>query len=91
VIGGEAERKAAFGDINVLRSHGYRVEYPIRDLAFGKQFKAAAESGAKIALIYGSDELARGVVKLRDLGDRSEREFPAAEVSATVRDFFAGT
>ena len=91
VIGGEAERKAAFGDINVLRSHGFGVEYPMRDLAFGKQFKAAAESGAKIALIYGSDELARGVVKLRDLGDRSEREFPAAEVSATVRDFFAGT
>jgi histidyl-tRNA synthetase len=90
VIGGEAERKAAFADINVLRSHGFGVEYSMRDLAFGKQFKAAAESGAKIALIYGSDELARGVVKLRDLGDRTEREFPAAEVSTTVRDFFAG-
>jgi histidyl-tRNA synthetase len=90
VIGGEAERKAAFADINVLRSHGFGVDYPMRDLAFGKQFKAAAESGAKIALIYGSDELSRGVVKLRDLGDRTEREFPAAEVSTTVRDFFAG-
>jgi histidyl-tRNA synthetase len=88
VIGGEAERKAAFGDIRRLRSGGYRVDYPMKDLAFGKQFKAAADSGAKIALIYGSDELARGVVKLRDLGDRSEREFPSSEIESAVRGFF---
>ena len=68
VIGGEAERRAAFADIQRLRCGGYRVEYPLRDLAFGKQFKAAAESGARLALIYGGDELARGVVKMRDLG-----------------------
>jgi histidyl-tRNA synthetase len=91
VVGGEAERKAAFADILALRSFGYRVEYPMRDLAFGKQFKAAAEAGAKVALIYGSDELSRGVVKLRDLGDRTEREFPAGEVAATVRAFFEGS
>jgi len=91
VVGGEAERKAAFADILALRSFGYRVEYPMRDLAFGKQFKAAADAGAKVALIYGSDELSRGVVKLRDLGDRTEREFPAGEVAATVRAFFEGS
>jgi histidyl-tRNA synthetase len=88
IIGGEAERRAAFADIHRLRSGGYRVEYPLREGAFGKQFKAAAESGAKIALIYGGDELARGVVKMRDLGDRTEREFPASEVEASVRGFF---
>ncbi len=91
VIGGEPERRAAFADIYALRAGGYRVEYPLRDLAFGKQFKAAADSGAKIALIYGSDELARGVVKLRDLGDRTEREFPASEVGSAVRAFFGAT
>jgi histidyl-tRNA synthetase len=91
VIGGEAERRAAFADINALRASGYRVEYPLRDLAFGKQFKAAADSGAKIALIYGGDELAKGVVKLRDLGDRTEREFPAAEVESAVRGFFGAS
>ncbi len=90
VIGGEAERRAAFGDIGALRAAGFRVEYPLKDLAFGKQFKAAAESGAKLALIYGGDELARGVVKIRDLGDRSEHEVPADQVAAMVRDYFAG-
>jgi histidyl-tRNA synthetase len=91
VIGGAAERTAAFADIHALRSVGYRVEYPMRELAFGKQFKAAADSGAKMALIYGGDELAKGVVKLRDLTDRSEREFPLAGVEEAVRAFFAGS
>ncbi len=90
VIGGEAERLAAFGDIHALRAAGFRVDYPMKDLAFGKQFKVAAESGAKVALIYGSDELARGVVKLRDLTARSEVEVPRNEVAAAVRDFLTG-
>lgn len=88
ILGGAAERRAAFADIGRLRASGYRVEYPLREVAFGKQFKAAAEAGAKIALIYGGDELARGVVKMRDMVDRSEREFPAAEVEQAVRAFF---
>jgi len=91
VLGGPAERRAAFADIHRLRSGGYRVDYPMREMAFGKQFKAAAESGAKIALIYGADELAKGTVKMRDLAGRTERDFPAAEVEGAVRGFFAGT
>jgi histidyl-tRNA synthetase len=88
VIGGAAERLAAFGDIHALRAAGYRVDYPMKEVAFGKQFKTAAESGAKLALIYGGDELAKGVVKIRDLTDRSEHEVSRAQVVATVRDFF---
>jgi len=90
VIGGEKERAVAFGDIHALRAAGCRVDYPLKEVAFGKQFKAAAESGAKLALIYGGDELAKGVVKVRDLTERNEREVPRAEVLATVRDFFSG-
>jgi histidyl-tRNA synthetase len=86
VLGGEAERKVAFADINALRAAGFRVEYPLKPLAFGKQFKAALESGAKVALIYGSDEVARGVVKLRDLGARTERDVPRDQVLAAVRE-----
>lgn len=89
-IGGPVERRVAFGDIHALRAAGYRVEYPLRDGAFGKQFKAAAESGARLALVYGADEVAKGVVKLRDLGERSEREVPAAHVLGEVRAFFSG-
>jgi histidyl-tRNA synthetase len=90
VIGGEAERRAAFGDIHALRAAGYRMDYPIREVAFGKQFKLASESGAKLALIYGADELAKGVVKVRNMADRAEQEIPAAHVLAFARDFFGG-
>ncbi len=90
VVGGEAERKAAFADIQALRAAGWRVEYPFKDAAFGKQFKAAAESGARLALIYGGDELAKGVVKIRNMTDRSEREVPRDQVVVSVRDHLGG-
>jgi len=90
VIGGAPEREAAFADIHALRAAGWRVEYPFREIAFGKQFKAASESGAKLALVYGSDELARGVVKIRDLADRSEREISRDQVLGSVRDLLGG-
>lgn len=88
VIGGEAERRAAFADIQALRAMGYRVDYPLKESPFGKQFKTAADSGAKLALIYGAEELAKGIVKIRDLGDRTESEVAATHVAATVREFF---
>ncbi|HVU34755.1 MAG TPA: histidine--tRNA ligase [Opitutaceae bacterium] len=91
VIGGEKERLAAFGDIQALRASGFRVDYPLKDVAFGKQFKAAAESGAKLALIYGADEIAKGVVKVRDLANRTENEVPRNQVGAVVKDFFSGS
>lgn len=89
VIGGETARRAAFADIQALRASGRRVEYPLKDVAFGKQFKQAADSGARIALIYGDDEVAKGVVKIRDLRDRSEHEVRAGDLFTVVRDFFA--
>ncbi|HYD85604.1 MAG TPA: ATP phosphoribosyltransferase regulatory subunit, partial [Opitutus sp.] len=91
VVGGEAERRAAFGDVFALRAAGFRTEYPLKEVAFGKQFKLAADSGAKLALIYGADELAKGVVKIRNLTDRSEVEVPREQVLANVRDFFSGS
>ena len=85
VIGAAAERPAALRAITVLRGAGYGVDYPMREMAFGKQFKAAAESGARVALVVGGDEVARGVVKLRDLTTRGETEAPAATLVEAVR------
>jgi len=90
VLDGAAGRAAAFADIRALRAAGWRVDYPLRETAFGKQFKAAAESGARLALIYGGDELARGVVKLRDLTERTERDLPRDQVCVAVRELLGG-
>jgi histidyl-tRNA synthetase len=89
VIGGEIERRAAFSDIQALRAAGFRVEYPLKEVAFGKQFKLAADAGAKLTLIYGADELAEGSVKFRDMSSRSEFEVPRVDVITSVRDFFS--
>ncbi|HEX2101562.1 MAG TPA: histidine--tRNA ligase [Candidatus Synoicihabitans sp.] len=89
LIGGAVERPAALAAIAALRASGYRVEYPWRELAFGKQFKTAAESGARLALIFGGDELARGVVKIRDLRNREETEVPRDQLLDAVRDFLS--
>ncbi len=86
VIGGEEERVAALSDANVLRQSGFSVDYSFKNQAFGKQFKAASASGARFALIYGSDELEKGVVKIRNLSDRSEEEVPRAQLPLSLRD-----
>ncbi|MDR1789788.1 MAG: histidine--tRNA ligase [Opitutaceae bacterium] len=89
VIGGEAERAAALGDIRRLREAGFRVEYPLRETPFGKQFRLASEAGARLALIYGADELARGVVKLRDMTARGEREVPREQAAGSAAEFLS--
>jgi histidyl-tRNA synthetase len=86
LIGGPAERLAAFAGIQELRAAGYRVDYPLKQVGFGKQFKAAGDSGPRLALIYGGDEVAKGIVKVKDLRDGTEHEFPAAGLLSAVRD-----
>ena len=85
IIGGEPERDAALADAAKLRSVGYQVEYPLKTQSFGKQFKTANQSGARFALIYGGDELARGVVKVRDLGSGQEGEIGREQLIQMVR------
>ena len=86
IIGGPEERKAALHDAARLRSLGYQVTYPLKEQNFGKQFKAANQSGARFALIYGSDELARGTVKVKELSSGTEGELKRSELSQQVAE-----
>ena len=74
VIGGPEERSAALKLAAGLRASGFSVDYPLKDQGFGKQFKAAGQSGANFALIFGCEEVEQQKVKIRDLssGDESE-------------------
>lgn len=90
VIGGEGEKAVALGDVALLRQAGYSVEYQLKPQAFGKQFKAASDAGARVALVYGSDEIANGVVTLRNLAERSEVKVPSDQLLAAVRDLLGG-
>lgn len=86
VIGGADERKAALFDAARLRSVGYRVNVPLKEQGFGKQFKSANQSGARFLLIYGADELAKGVVKVKDLTSGGECELSRSELQQGLSD-----
>ncbi len=86
VIGGESEKRVALGAAALLREAGYSVEYPLKAQGLGKQFKAASSAGARFALVYGSEEVERGVVKIRDMASREEREAPNEQLLSAVRE-----
>jgi histidyl-tRNA synthetase len=65
--------------------------------SFKSQMKKADKSGARIALIWGEDEVAGQMVAIKSLresagdGEREQqRSVPAAELEATLRAVFAG-
>lgn len=76
IIGGPEERALALEDAAILRSMGYRVAYPLKQVGFGKQFKQAGQSGAAFALIYGSEEREHDRVRIRDLRSGGELDLP---------------
>lgn len=67
VIGSENVRPKALEIISALRRSGVKTDYPLKQASFGKQFKQADAVGAAKAYILGDDELAQGVVKIKDL------------------------
>ena len=89
IIGGTEARDAALGDAALLRSMGYCVDYPLKNQGFGKQFKEANQKGARFALIYGTDELAKGVVKIRDFSTGAEQEFPREALATIAQELMA--
>ena len=85
LILGEDARAAALEDVAALRRAGFRVEYNLRDGKFGKLAQAAEAAGAKYGVIYGGEEVARGVAKVRSFVDRREGVVPRADILPALR------
>jgi histidyl-tRNA synthetase len=64
---GEAESRAAFSLAQQLRGAGIRCELYHEQAKFDKQFKYAEKKNIPFVVIIGSDELARGVCKVKDI------------------------
>jgi len=64
VVAKEERRADALAQIQELRGRGYRVDYPLTPSKVARQFQAAEELGARIALLYG-DEWPQ--VKVKDM------------------------
>jgi histidyl-tRNA synthetase len=75
---GEAQRPAAIRVAQRLREAGRAVELVTGDLRPKRVLADADKSGAARVWLIGPDELARGVVKVRDLATGAERDDPLA-------------
>jgi histidyl-tRNA synthetase len=88
---GDAAQRSALGLAERLRDAlpASRIVVHCGSAKFKTQFRRADESGARVALILGDDELARGVVALKPLrgAESTQTEYPVAEVIARVEEF----
>jgi histidyl-tRNA synthetase len=73
--------------LEALREAGVSVQMHAGGGSFKSQFKKADASGARFALIFGADELARGEVSLKPLREGGEQvSRPLADVAAWAAD-----
>jgi len=85
VIAKEQRRTDALTQIQQLRERGYRVDYPLTPTKVARQFQAAEDAGASLALLYG-DEWPQ--VKAKNLPTREESRIDHGALLDSVAKFF---
>lgn len=83
---GEATISSALVIGRDLRRAGVACEVDGRSQSLKSQLRRANSRGARIALVVGEGELARGVVQLKDLAAHEQLDVPADSLLATVRE-----
>jgi len=81
VIADEAQRPAALGCLQTLRSQGYRAICPLAPAKVNKQFQTAEQSGALITVVFGSEF---PVVTIKNLALRLETTCNIADFDAEL-------
>lgn len=85
VIAKEEHRADALTQIQQLRDRGYRVDYPLTATKVARQFQAAEDAGASLAILYG-DEWPQ--VKVKKLATREESLIVHDALLDSVAKFF---
>ncbi|HEX4639858.1 MAG TPA: histidine--tRNA ligase [Chthoniobacterales bacterium] len=85
VIAKEERRLDALAETQSLRERGLRVDYPLAPAKVGKQFQAAEQLGARVALLFG-DEWPQVAVKNLRSGEQTlvAQEEVSAKVAALL-------
>lgn len=88
IVGSPGALPKAVATLEQLRAAGIAVQMHAGGGSFKSQFKKADASGARYALIFGDDEVARGEVSLKDLrqADAPQRSLPLAGVAGWIGD-----
>lgn len=74
-----------------LRTAGYRVEYTLSGQAVGKQMKLADARNARVAIVIGPDDRARGEVMLKDLKAKTQHGVALEAVPSAIAALLKGT
>jgi histidyl-tRNA synthetase len=70
---------------NELRTAGIATEVVLEGGKLGKQFKYADRAGIRFVVVLGEDEIAKGVVTVKDLRREDQFEVPRADLVKTLR------
>jgi histidyl-tRNA synthetase len=71
---------------HALRDAGHRVEYALSGQAVGKQMKLADARNARIAIVVGPDDRARGEVMVKDLRMKKQEGVALGAVGGRVEE-----
>jgi histidyl-tRNA synthetase len=81
----EAQLPAYLALANELRGAGIATEVVLEGGKLGKQFKYADRAGIRFVIVLGEDEIAKGVVTVKDLRRADQFEVTRAELIKTLR------
>jgi len=84
IIGEPASVPRALAAIDALRGAGVAVQMHAGGGNYKSQFKKADASGARFALVFGADELARGEVAVKSLRDAATPQVARAITDVTA-------
>jgi len=88
---GEASMAAALELARELRVRGVATSADTRGASLKALLRRANTQGARLVLILGEAEMARGVVMLRDLAGHAQEEVPREGAAAIVADRLAAS
>jgi histidyl-tRNA synthetase len=85
VIADETLRHEALNLIHEWRDAGIAIDYALTPAKVGKQFQAAAASGARFALVIGPEEWESNEVKVKNLATEKEERVSVSKVKEILQ------
>ena len=85
---GEENIEHAYELAETLRGLGYAVDMPYGKAKMATLFKRANRKKAKVAIIFGSDEIEKGVVQVKTLSTEEQIEASLDTLDETLNDIF---
>lgn len=75
----------AFRAVAELRHAGFKTEYDFKGRSMKAQMKQANKFKASIVLIFGEEEVARGMVAVRNMATSEQQEIPVKDIIEFLR------